>query len=205
MSRPAFSALALGLPIILLSSCGPRAAQSPSPIPVPSGEPAPASSVSLAYVSSWDALLKADDGGVWRWNTRGLWEPLGPSAPVGISAFAVDPEEPDRMFATGVGISLLRSQDGGQSWTESGQGLPSRSVTALALHSYQPDTLFAWVLNDGIYRSEDAGANWKRMPDQGPPDPDVGALVHSDLPGSMNTGWLYAVTPSGVYLSMDCF
>lgn len=205
MMRLAFSSLPLLIPILLLSSCGPRAAPSPSSIPVARAVSAPPNSVSLAYASSQNGLLKGDDAGIWRWNSRGLWELLSPSAPVRVSAFAADPLQPDRMLAASVEIGVLRSQDGGQSWTESSHGLSAPSVTALALHSYEKDTLFAWVLNDGIFRSEDAAANWERMPDQGPPDPDVRGLVHSDLPGSMNTGWLYAVTPSGIYLTMDCF
>jgi hypothetical protein len=40
--------------------------------------------------------------------------------------------------------------------------------------------------------------------DNGPPVPFV-ALAHSTLKGSMNTGWLYAATFRGPYLSMDCF
>lgn len=30
-------------------------------------------------------------------------------------------------------------------------------------------------------------------------------FVHSDMPGSMQTGWLFAASPQGVRLSMDCF
>ena len=40
--------------------------------------------------------------------------------------------------------------------------------------------------------------------DEGPPS-KVTALAHSTYEGSMNTGWLYAGTPDGPYLSMDCF
>jgi hypothetical protein len=74
----------------------------------------------------------------------------------------------------------MRSDDGGANWQEINSGLPSRDVTALALHSFQRETLFAWLKDEGIYRTEDGG-------------------------GSMNTGWLYAATPSGAYLSIDCF
>jgi hypothetical protein len=40
--------------------------------------------------------------------------------------------------------------------------------------------------------------------DEGPPALVV-ALAHSTLQGSMNTGWPYAASSEGPYLSMDCF
>jgi hypothetical protein len=54
-----------------------------------------------------------------------------------------------------------------------------------------------------VFRTEDSGGRWQKM-DVGPTT-DVVALAHSTLEGSMNTGWLYAATSAGPYLSMDCF
>ena len=54
-----------------------------------------------------------------------------------------------------------------------------------------------------MFRTEDSGGSWMLM-DEGPPS-KVTALAHSTYEGSMNTGWLYAGTPDGPYLSMDCF
>jgi hypothetical protein len=76
-------------------------------------------------------------------------------------------------------------------------------VTALAVHSFRPETVFVYIPGHGVYRTEDAGGRWQKM-DDGPPARVI-ALVHSTLAGSMNTGWLYASTPKGLYLSMDCF
>jgi hypothetical protein len=73
------------------------------------------------------------------------------------------------------------------------------------MHSFRYATLYVWLKDIGIFRTEDSGTHWARMPDQGPPDTAVRGLAHSNLPGSMNTGWLYAATPSGAFLSMDCF
>ena len=81
--------------------------------------------------------------------------------------------------------------------------LPSQDVAALAVHSFHPGTLYAFIPAQGIFRTDDAGDQWQKM-DAGPQSQVVG-LAHSTLPGSMNTGWLYAATPDGPYLSMDCF
>ena len=123
----------------------------------------------------------------------------------GLTGLALNPDEPATGYVSGPGVGALKSTDTGQDWTDAGSGLPSAEITALAMHSTRRATLYAWVKDNGIYRTEDAGAHWNRMPDQGPPDTHVVRLVHSTLPGSMNTGWLYAATPSGAYLSMDCF
>ena len=160
--------------------------------------------VGLAFNPADGSLLLADQSGLSRWQGS-RWESLAVPQNSGISALAVNPDQPETIYASGPSLGVIRSDDGGASWQEVIAGLPGREVTALALHSFQPETLYAWLKGDGIYRTEDAGANWARMPDQGPPDQDVRGLAHSTLPGSMNTGWLYAATPSGAYLSMDCF
>mgnify|MGYP000872346798 CR=1 FL=1 len=159
--------------------------------------------VALAYQPLDGSLLRADRNGLARW--RGQWEklPLPQIAP--LSGVVINPEKPETLYASGLGLGVLRSDDDGATWQAVNTGLPSLEVTALALHSFKREILYAWLKGDGIYRTEDAGANWKRLPDSGPADQDVRGLVHSTLPGSMNTGWLYASTPTGAYLSMDCF
>jgi hypothetical protein len=76
-------------------------------------------------------------------------------------------------------------------------------VAAFAVHSFRPETVYAMIQGQGVYRTEDDGGRWQKM-DNGPPAA-VAGLAHSRLEGSMNTGWLYAATPDGPYLSMDCF
>lgn len=97
----------------------------------------------------------------------------------------------------------MRSDDRGETWRAIGAGLPSPDVAAIAVHSFRPDTLYAWLPRRGVFRTEDGGGRWQKM-DDGPPAA-VAGLAHSTLPGSMNTGWLYAATGEGPYLSMDCF
>src|SRR5260370_2025760 len=88
-------------------------------------------------------------------------------------------------------------------WVERTEGLPGLDVIAVADHATHPDTIYAIVEERGIYRSQDAGKSW-RMMDRGPRDGLV-QLIHSDMPGSMQSGWLFAATSSGVRRIMDCF
>jgi len=164
-----------------------------------------AEGVVLAYEPVTGSLLKADTTGLQSWQPNTGWQEVESVGQGSLSGLVVVPDQPEFMYVSGPGLGVLRSTDGGAAWESANTGLASLDVTALAGHSYRPDTLFAWVAGVGIFRTEDAGLHWVQMPDPGPTDGTVTFLAHSDLPGSMNTGWLYAATPSGVYLSMDCF
>lgn len=160
----------------------------------------------LAFNPTDGSLLKADAAGLFRLPADGqTWEVILTPALVGLTGIAINPDDPATLYVSGPGAGVLKSTDGGQNWSEVNNGLLGTDVSALALHSFRRETVYAWLKNDGVYRTEDGGTNWKRLPDQGPPDTAVRGLAHSTLPGSMNTGWLYASTPSGAYLSMDCF
>jgi photosystem II stability/assembly factor-like uncharacterized protein len=152
------------------------------------------------------SLLGADATGLFHLAPDGqTWEAVSLPAVASLTGIALNPEAPATFYVSGLDVGILKSTDGGQSWSPINNGLPTTEVSTLAMHSFRRETLYVWLQGDGIYRTEDGGENWKRMPDQGPPDKAVRGLTHSTLPGSMNTGWLYAATPTGVYLSMDCF
>jgi len=173
--------------------------------PVASAPTRTSDSIGLAYDPATGGLLKADNQGLSRWRSDGVWEKLAMPEEAGLSGVVVNPDRPGTVYLSGPGLGILRSEDAGKSWKETNAGLPNLDVTALSLHSFRRETLYAWVQDEGIYRTEDGGETWVRVPDRGPPDRDVRGLTHSTLPGSMNTGWLYAATPTGAYLSMDCF
>jgi len=160
----------------------------------------------LAVDPSDGSLLKAASG-VFRSIDQGrTWSAFSIPAdllPADIQQVATTAAAPGTVFAAGVGSGVIRSDDGGRTWTLASGDLPSKDVSALAVHSFHPGTLYVQITGGGIYRTEDGGDQWQRM-DDGPRATLVG-LAHSTLPGSMNTGWLYAATDDEPYLSMDCF
>ena len=200
--RPAFQTSTL-LGLVFLAACGGNAPLAQTP--TASRALQPSDSVALVYDSSDGSLLKADQAGLERWRGSGQWETVNTPQTFGLSGVVVNPDQPGMIYVSGPGLGVMRSDDGGQNWQALTADLPSLDVTALALHSFRRQTLYVWLRDMGMYRTEDGGAHWARMPDEGPPDKDVRGLTHSTLPGSMNTGWLYAATPTGAYLSMDCF
>lgn len=188
---PAFVVLAL---IAALSMTGARAGDGPqAPI------------IALTNDPSSGALLKSDGKALYRSVDQGAsWAsiPLPPLAGGSIAAIAVPADRAGAVFIAGPGLGVLSTENEGSSWTRSNTGLPSNEVTAFAAHATLGETLYAFVPENGIYRSQDAGENWKLV-DKGPKE--IQQLIHTDMQGSMETGWLYAATSQGVRVSMDCF
>lgn len=162
-------------------------------------------SPSLHYDTEEERLLKVqanqlfestDDGATW--TTISLPEEVSAG---GLAAVAATTEQ--TLYIAGPSIGVQRSTDHGETWHALNDDLPDQDVIAFTIHRRQPDTLYAMIAGDGLYQSEDAGATWKKM-DSGPAQP-VRRLLHSDMEGSMQTGWLYAVSDDAVRLSMDCF
>ncbi|HLF74442.1 MAG TPA: hypothetical protein VI524_08860 [Anaerolineales bacterium] len=199
MKRNIFTLLIL-TSLLALAACAGKADS-----PVASTLSVTSDSIGLAYDPEGGGLLRADNQGLSRWRAGGGWETMALPEASGLSGVVVNPDRPGTVYVSGAGVGVLRSEDAGERWKEVNAGLPDLEVTALALHSFRRETLYAWVRGEGIYRTEDGGVTWVRVPDQGPPDSEVRGMTHSTLPGSMNTGWLYASTPTGAYLSMDCF
>ena len=170
--------------------------------------PTPAAARALAVDPRDGSLIKATSRGLFRsadggrsWNSLPVPAPL---AQFGFGQVLLNPEKPTSIYAGGLGAGVILSEDGGATWRSITSGLRSMEVEALAMHAFRRETLYASIRGGGIYRTENGGRQWQRM-DGGPPSRPLLALTHSPLAGSMNTGWLYAGTRDGPYISMDCF
>ena len=163
--------------------------------------------VAIGFQADSQTLLKAYRGALYRNGISGRdWVPIALPAAVAhgrIASIAAAANRKDVLYVAGSAFGVLRSEDGGQSWVARNTGLPSRDVVTLTPHAEAPDTIYAYVSRKGIFRSEDAGAHWRLM-DAGPRE-RISQLIHTNMPGSMQTGWFFAATPSGVDRSMDCF
>lgn len=162
--------------------------------------------VALTYDRGTDALLKASARTLYRSADGGQsWKSIAiPSFESGeIASIAASPIAKGVTYVVGKGLGVLRTGDGGKNWIERNEGLPSRDVIAVAAHTTQPETVYVVVSDHGVYRSQDAGKNWRLM-DRGSQG-GIRQLIHSNMAGSMQTGWLFAATSKGVRRTMDCF
>lgn len=129
-------------------------------------------------------------GGLWVTRSAGIgadaWDPVPTGHPVlGVSAILIHPEDPQRMwigtgemYSNGVvrpgtinrytrgtyGIGILRSTDGGESWSPSldwSYG-DMRGVQELAFNPQDPNTIYA-ATSEGLYRTYDGGETWSMI------------------------------------------
>ena len=135
---------------------------------------------------AFGAFTTSSDGG------RTWTDPSPPTPSFGVSAIAIDPDA-SALFVGLTGYAdrrVLRSFDGGASWTPASSGLPSDAdIRSLALVRGSPATLYAGT-SFGVYRTRDAGASWSPFG----PELDVSSLA---LGG--NGRFLHAGTSLGAF------
>ena len=146
------------------------------------------------YAGSWFmGLFKSVDGGA-------NWQLILPGG--AITAIALSPNyATDNTVFIGRSAShslrLMKSQDGGTSWSDAGAGLPVYNIRAISISpDYQNDqTLFAALYGGGVYTSDDGSASWTAM-NNGLTNLYVQAFAQ-DL--SSGTRSLFAATKGGVF------
>ncbi|HEY8242097.1 MAG TPA: hypothetical protein VII68_01450 [Casimicrobiaceae bacterium] len=143
-------------------------------------------------------LFRTTDGAV-------TWQPVATfSAPLSsfggtfgntLTALAIDRNNPLRLYA-GFAFPdyMMRSEDGGATWTRITSGLGAGPVTSIAFDAVSASTLYVSQSGSGVFRSTDLGATWNAM-DAGLGD-EVVSKVQAD---TFTADRLYASTGSGAY------
>lgn len=116
---------------------------------------------------------------------------LGAAFLVSAALFPVRPVDAHPGDLSGV----LKSTDGGQTWSYLSLGLVVDSVFALVVHPQQPAVLYVGS-ERGLYRSRDGGVEWSRQT-QGLAGDRVLALAFDP----QESGVLYAATDSGFFVN----
>jgi len=156
----------------------------PAPIAYDRGLPPGVTSVgrvlSLAYSASTHALYAGTPGGgIWKSTDSGQsWHPIGDSfmSPA-VNAIAVDPHDPNTVYAgTGEisefgdsdrGVGVYKSTDGGASWQLYGSSLfIDHDIATLVVDPTDSLRVYAavvgeWKQNQGMGLSDDGGQTWK--------------------------------------------
>ena len=154
--------------------------------------------------------IGAANGGVWKTTNGGTqWTPLTDQMQsIAMGALAIDPQVPTTVYAgTGEyspaadaysGYGLLRSKDGGATWSSIGPpGIGA--YTRVIVNPKNSNIVYASAGRGGgaVIRTTDGGATWARILDSG-------AVTDMALAMNGNTAVLYAgVANKAVYRSMD--
>ena len=141
-------------------------------------------------------VYKSVDGGL-------NWGPANDSqtSDCTVNDLAVQPDNPDVVFAATAAEGLYRSTDGGASWLQL-TGLSIADVRAVAIDPHNPSVVYAGAEGNfsgqpgGVYRSPDGGDTWVPMIAGMEPNDPIWAIVVDPLePGVVYAGSFY----SGVY------
>lgn len=195
--------------------------------------------VDPADTTHW--LVGAAQGGIWETRDAGasFAARTDAQAVLSIGAIAFSAKNPKVVYAgtgeannggdTYLGLGLLKSTDGGTTWTplpDPGKLFLSAGVNAILVDPSKPngETVFAATSTGGlgtafvnaadrktgIVRSTDGGTTWKRLLPASGAGADATALVTQAVFGSQATSYLYAAlgatfgdAQNGVYRSYD--
>ena len=148
--------------------------------------------------SGWEGVWKTVDGGE-RWTHTGS-EIDGPR----VGALIVDPHNPRMVYAADCaydGTGFYYSEDGGDHWRQSNDGLTTLQVWDIALRPTSDDVIpmiYAGTGGGGVFWRDGEG-RWAPM-NEGLKDLTVWSLAVASNPlGTVNSCTLFAGTTSGVY------
>jgi photosystem II stability/assembly factor-like uncharacterized protein len=160
----------------------------------------------VAHPSEPHTVFAAGDTGLFVSHSGGVrWERIGAEGALPtIWSLAIDPVDPDILFAGTRPAGVWRSHDGGRQWEklavdiarECSIGTPF--VTSLVVDPDDHKTVWAGVEIDGVYRSRDGGDTWEHLED-GLFDPDI----HAVAVARTRPKRLYASTAREMFVSDD--
>jgi photosystem II stability/assembly factor-like uncharacterized protein len=171
-----------------------------------------------AIVQGYSLFETTDDGATWTARNEGLradWPREYDDIGFCVHKFVIAPTGLSRMYQQNH-CGMHRSDDGGQTWTEITEGLPSDFGFAAAVHPHDKDTFYvipvdpghARTMHDGkasVWRTRDAGSSWQRL-HQGLPQEDayLGVLREGMANDQLDSPGLYFGTSTGqVFASID--
>jgi photosystem II stability/assembly factor-like uncharacterized protein len=149
------------------------------------------------FVGGGQGVFKTSDGGeTWAASNKGMLD-------YRITALAVDPKNPQVVYAGGDSGDLFKSSDGGQTWTNLKDKLALRQYgEPREIRQIEVDPLTGVVYmmgdNSGLLYSLDAGAKWKLVGiPPGANQPQLPALAV--LPGENPVFYMSVENQGGVW------
>ncbi len=173
-----------------------------------------------AVVQGVGAFETSDGGSTWAPRNRGLrrdWPAEHDEVGFCVHKLVRSPSDPQRLYQQNH-CGMHRSDDGGLSWSEITEGLPSDFGFAAAVHPHDRDTFYVIPVDPGqgrvmhegkaaVWRTSDGGSSWRALRNGLPQEgAHLGVLRQgmaidaADVPGlyfGTSTGQVFASTDEG--------
>ncbi|MDQ3103843.1 MAG: exo-alpha-sialidase [Actinomycetota bacterium] len=170
-------------------------------------------------ISAAGAFRTDDAGKTWRPVNRGLRSDGIPDedAEVGhcVHRITMHPSNPDVLFMQ-KHWDVLRTDNGGESWTEVSGDLPSDFGFPIAVHAHEPETVYVVPIKSDsehyppegrlrVYRSRTGGNDWEPLTDGLPQDNCYVNVLRDamDVDSLDSCGVYFGTTGGQVYVSAD--
>jgi hypothetical protein len=173
----------------------------------------------VVAISAAGVFISDDAGATWRPSNKGLLSEgiPSPADEVGhcVHNLTMHPSRPDTIFMQ-KHWDVMRSDDGGGSWTEISGNLPTDFGFPIAVHAHEPETVYVVpITSDGhhfppegklrVYRSRTGGNEWEALTDGLPQEHCYVDILRDAM--SVDTlddcGIYFGTTGGQVYASAD--
>jgi photosystem II stability/assembly factor-like uncharacterized protein len=155
----------------------------------------------IVYVASQSSVCKSTDGG----QQFACVAIAFASSQTYLTSLAIDPRQPLTVYASASTTGgVFKSVDGGQTWTNSSQGLPAQGyIDSVTIDPFHSNVLYAWA-SDAGYVSSDGAASWTLSSLPWPQNTSgSGSFIFDPVaPGIIYGPW-YSGTRTGVQKSID--
>ncbi len=186
----------------------------------------------IIYVGSGEGLRRPDlsvGDGIYKSTDAGkTWVHLGLRDGQQINGLAVDPHDPNRVYAAVMGHpygandqrGLYRSLDGGATWQKILGGDADTGASTVVLDPNHPSVVYAnlwasrnppWRLSDilqlykkgGVFKSTDGGTTWTRLRSGLPPETGRVGIAIAKSDSNRVYAWVNTADACGIYRSND--
>jgi len=164
--------------------------------------------VGLVYVGTQHGPYRSTDHGE-------HWERLDvPDHGLPVWSLALDPRDPDVLYAGYENCEIFRSEDGGEHWrqlpltvrfpevTVAPGANPAKRVLELAVNPTNSDEIYGAIEVGGVIRSLDGGERWENM-SHGQYLNDDTVDMHGVMVGRWRPGTVFAISRAGLFSSTD--